>query len=131
MSKSSTFLRRALLLDALASGATGLLLIAGAGLLEALLGLPAALLRYAGLVLVPYVAFVAYAGTRDAIARPAVWAIIAANILWAAASLLLLVSGLVAPNALGYAFVIAQAVVVVLLGELQVIGLRRPIVSAA
>ena len=123
--QSSTFLRRALILDALASGATALLMIAGAGLVEGLLGLPAALLRGAGLVLVPYVAFVVYTGTRDAISRSAVWLIIVANVAWAAASALLLVSGWVAPTALGYAFVIGQAVVVALLGELQYLGLRR------
>lgn len=123
--QSSAFLRRALLLDAVVSGATGLLMIAGAGLVEGLLGLPAALLRGAGLVLVPYVAFVAYTGTRGPISRPAVWAVVAANALWAVASALLLVSGWVAPTALGYAFVIGQAVVVLLLGELQYIGLRR------
>lgn len=123
--QSSTFLRRALTLDAAASGATGLLMIAGAGLMEGWLGLPAALLRGAGLVLVPYVAFVVYTGTRETIARSAVWAVIAANGLWAAASALLLVSGWVAPTALGYAFVIAQAAVVALLGELQYTGLRR------
>jgi len=128
--QSSTFLRRALLLDAVASGATALLLIAGAGLLEGLLGLPAAMLRGAGLVLVPYVAFVVYAGTRDPISRPAVWTIIAANAAWAIASALLLVSGWVAPTALGYAFVIGQAAVVALLGELQYIGLRRPLAAA-
>src|SRR5262245_65686767 len=121
----STFLHRALMLDAVASGAAGLLMIAGAGLLEGLLGLPAALLRGAGLVLVPYVAFVVWAGTREAISRPAVWTIVAANALWAIASGLLLVSGLVAPTLLGYAFVIGQAVVVAVLGELQYIGLRR------
>ena len=49
--RSSTFLRRALMLDATASGATGLLLIAGANLVDGLLGLPAVLLRAAGLVL--------------------------------------------------------------------------------
>lgn len=123
--QSPTFLRRALILDALASGATALLMIAGAGLVESLLGLPAALLRGAGLVLVPYVAFVVYAGTRDIISRSAVWMIIVANMAWAAASALLLVSGWVAPAALGYAFVIAQAVAVALLGELQYMGLRR------
>ncbi len=100
-------------------------MIAGAGLVEGLLGLPAALLRGAGLVLVPYVAFVIYTGTRETISRPAVWAIIVANVLWAAASAFLLVSGWVAPTALGTAFVIAQAVVVALLGELQYMGLRR------
>ena len=128
--QSSTFLRRALLLDAAASGATALLAIAGAGFLEGLLGLPAALLRGAGLVLVPYVAFAIYAGTREAIPRPAVWVIIAANALWALASVLLLLSGLVAPTLLGYALVIGQAAVVALLGELQYIGLRRPMAAA-
>ena len=106
--QTSNFLRRALILDALASGATALLMIAGAGLVEGLLGLPAALLRGAGLVLVPYVAFVIYTGTREAISRPAVWTIIVANVAWAAASALLLVSGWVAPTALGYAFVIGS-----------------------
>jgi hypothetical protein len=124
-SDTSTFLRRALLADAAASGATALLLIAAAGLLEGLLGLPAALLRGAGLVLVPYVAFVILTGTRGTISHGAVWAIVAANVAWAAASLLLLVSGWVAPTALGYAFVIAQAAVVALLGEFQYVGLRR------
>ena len=123
---SNVFLRRALLLDAGASGATALLVIAGAGLLEGLLGLPAALLRGAGIILIPYVAFVAYAATRDTISRSAVWAIVVANGLWAIASGLLLASGWVAPTGLGYAFVIGQAAVVALLGELQYIGLRRP-----
>ena len=123
--RSPSFLRNVLLLDAAASGATALLLIAGAGLLDQLLGLPVPLLREAGLILVPYVAFVAWVGTRETISRGAVWAIVAANALWALASAGLLVSGLVAPTALGYAFVIAKAVVVALLGELQYVGLRR------
>jgi hypothetical protein len=124
-------LRRALLADAAASGATALLVIAGAGLLEGLLGLPAALLFWAGIVLIPYVAFVAWAGMRNAISHPAVWAIIAANAAWAAASIGLLLSGWIAPNALGIAFVVAQAAVVALLGELQYMALRRPLASAA
>ena len=124
------FLRRALMLDAAASGATALLAIAAAGLLEGLLGLPTALLRWAGLVLLPYVAFVVYAGTREDISRSAVWAVIVANVLWAIASALLLVSGWVAPTALGYAFVIGQALAVALLGELQYTGLRRQMVAA-
>ena len=110
--RSPKFLRRAILADAAASGATGLMMIAGAGLLEGLLGLPAALLRGAGIVLLPYVAFVAWVGTRGEISHAAVWTIIAANALWVAASILLLISGWVAPTALGYAFVVAQAAVV-------------------
>ncbi len=129
--RPSSFLRGVLLADAVASGATGLLLIVGAGLLEGLLGLPVTLMREAGVVLIPYVAFVAWVATRERVARGAVWAIIAANALWAIASAGLLASGLVAPTLLGYAFVIAQAVVVALLGELQYVGLRRQETVAA
>ena len=126
----STFLRRALMLDAVASGATALLVIAAAGLIDGLLGLPVALLRGAGLVLVPYVAFVALVATRARIEAGAVWVIIACNALWAIASFLLLLSGKLAPTGLGIAFVAAQAIVVALLGELQYMGLRRPAAQA-
>jgi hypothetical protein len=125
MLRQNTFLRYALLADAVASGATGLLMITGAGLLEGLLGLPTALMREAGLVLVPYVAFVAWAGTRAEISRPAVQAIIVMNALWVVGSVVLLAGGFVAPTVLGYAFVILQAIVVGVFAELQFIGLRR------
>ena len=69
----SLFLRRSLILDAVASGATAALMLAGAGLLEGWLGLPAALMRGAGLVLVPYVAFVGYLATRETLTLAAVW----------------------------------------------------------
>lgn len=128
--QSSPFLRNALLIDAAASGATGLLMIAGADLLEGLLGLPPALLRGAGLVLVPYVAFVVWAGTRASVQGGAVWAIIAANAAWAIASVLLLI-GMLSPTLLGYVFIIGQALVVALLGELQYVGLKRDAVAAA
>jgi hypothetical protein len=122
----SPFLRKSLMLDAVATGATAALLIAGAGLLDALLGLPVALMREAGLILVPFVAFVAWVGTREEVARGAVWTIIAANALWVAASIGLLVGGWVTPTVLGYAFIIAQAAVVALFAELQYAGLKRP-----
>ena len=123
-------LRNVLVLDAVASGATGLLAIAASGFLAWLLELPAGLLLGAGLVLVPYVLFVIYTATRPAIPRAAVWTIIVANALWAIASVLVLLSGWVAPNALGVAFVLAQAGVVALLGQLQYIGLRQPLAAA-
>ena len=130
MPRQNTFLRYALLADAFASGATGLMMIAGAGLLEGLLGLPTALMREAGLVLVPYVAFVAWVGTRDAISRPAVQAIIALNVLWVVGSAVVLFA-FVAPTVLGYTFVVAQAIVVGVFAELQFIGLRRSDTVAA
>ncbi len=121
----SPFLRYALVGDALASGATGLLLVLGAGALTGLLGLPEALMRPAGLILLPYAAVVAFLGTRATISRRAVWAVIAVNGIWVADSLMLLASGWVSPTAPGYAFVLAQALVVLLFAEAQYFGLRR------
>jgi hypothetical protein len=115
-------LRQALLADAVTSAACAALLIGGAGFLEGLLALPALLLRSAGLVLLPFVAFL---GTRERLPRMAVLAVIGLNALWAADSLLLLVSGWVAPTAAGTVFVIAQAVAVAMYAELQFKGLRR------
>ena len=124
--QSSHFLRRVLILDAVAIGATAALLVAAAGLIHGMLGLPLSLLRGAGLVLLPYVAFVAFVATRERIEPAAVWVIIISNALWASASVLLLLLGAIAPTGLGIAFVVAQAAVVALLGELQYMGLRRP-----
>lgn len=125
LQNNSSFLRRVLLADAAVSGASGLLMMLGAGLAEAPLGLPAGLLRYSGLGLLPFAAFVAYLASRESLPRPAVWAVIACNALWVVDSVLLLLSGWVEPTGLGYAFVIAQALVVAMLAEMQYLGLRR------
>ena len=119
------FLRLALLGDAAASGATGLLLAAAAGPLAPLLGLPEPLLRVAGLVLLPYAALVAWAGRAAAPPRGAVWAIIVVNLLWVADSLLLLALPRLAPTGLGIAFVLAQALVVLGFGLAQWAALRQ------
>src|SRR5688572_6345114 len=125
------FLRRVLLADAAASAATGLLLSLGAVPLEFLFGLPAALLRLSGLVLLPFAALVALLATRARIRTGAVWAVIAVNALWVVDSLGLLLSGQVAPTALGQAFVVAQAIVVAVFAELEFSALRRPRPAAA
>jgi hypothetical protein len=127
----SPFLRKALLLDAAASGVTALLLIAGAGLLDGLLGLPVALMREAGLILVPFVAFVAWVGTREEALRGAVWAIVAANALWVVASIGLLVSGWVAPTALGYTLRDCPGGSRGALRRAAIHGLKRPLATAA
>ncbi len=121
----SPLLRQALLADATTSGAFGLLMLLAAGPLSHMLGLPELLLRSAGAVLIPFVALLAWLGLREQMHRALVWAVILGNILWAADSLLLLVSGWVSPSGAGYAFVIAQALVVLMYAELQILGLRR------
>ena len=123
--RPSPLLRLALLLDALASGVMSLALVAGAGLIAPWLALPEALLREAGLILVPYVAGLVLMVRRSELPLMAVHAVIVCNVGWVAGSALLLTGGFVAPSTLGYAFVIAQAAAVALFAELQVVGLRR------
>jgi hypothetical protein len=129
--RSFPFLRRVLLVDAVSSGAMGLGLLAGADPLSDIVRLPANLLTEAGIVLLPFAAFVGFLASRAAPARAAVWLVIAMNVLWAIDSIVLLVSDLVAPNAFGHAFVIMQAAFVVVLAELEYLGLRRSAALAA
>jgi hypothetical protein len=121
----STLLRRALILDALASGGTGLLTAAGAPFLAGFCHLPEPLLAYSGLSLLPFAAIVGLMARRDCLPTAIVWAVIAYNALWSIDSIVLLVGGWVAPNAFGYAFVIGQALVVAVLAECQYVGLTR------
>jgi hypothetical protein len=125
--QASTFLRRVLLLDAAMTGATALLLVLAAGVLAAPLGLPEALMRWAGAALIPFAGFVAWLATRDRPARGLVWAVVAANALWVVDSVLILVLGWVAPTTLGVVFVVGQAAVVAAFTELQFIGLKRTV----
>jgi hypothetical protein len=122
---SGRFLRRVLLADAALSGAAGLLLLLSGGALDGPLGLPAGLLRGAGLILLPFAALVAWVAVREPPPRAAVWAVIACDALWAVDSIALLATGWVGPTALGHAFVGAQALAVGLLAGLQRVGLRR------
>ncbi len=120
----SAFLRRVLLIDAATSIACGLLLAGAAGPLTDLLGLPAALLRGAGLGLLPIAAFILFVATRAAVPRLLVWLVIAGNVIWAIDSLALLATPWVAPTLLGSAFVIGQAAIVAILARAEHLGLR-------
>jgi len=119
------FLRRTLLVDALASGGIGVVLVVAAGVAAALLGLPDALLRSLGVQLMSFAAAVLWLAREARPAEVAIWAVIAANGGWGVASIGLLVSGWVAPTVLGLVLVIAQAITVGLFAELQYLGLRR------
>ena len=118
-------LRNTLLLDGLLSGVTGLLLVLAAGWLGAFLELPRLLLLVAGSALLPFAALLVWLSNRAEISRQAIWVVIAVNALWVIDSLLVLVIGRVSPNLFGYAFVIAQALAVTLLAELQWFGLKH------
>lgn len=124
------FLRNALRLDAGVSGAAALLLVGGASPLAPFTGLPAALLFWSGVALMPFVAALVVVARRTAVLRLVLVDIVALNALWVAASFGLLASGLVQPTAPGIAFVVAQALAVAVFAVLQVIGMRRAPVAA-
>lgn len=123
---SSSFLQRVLVADAALCLVAGLVLAGGAGLGAGLLGLPAGLLRGAGLVLLPFAGFVAWLARRPRPPRRAVGALVAVNVAWVIASLLLLGSGWIAPTALGSAFVLAQAALVAAFAALEARALGAP-----
>jgi hypothetical protein len=125
MIDASLLLRRAFLLDTIASGMMAVLLSFGAGALAPQLNLPEQLLRETGLFLIAYTALVGWLATQQSMPKVLVMMVIAGNAAWAVASIGLLFSEAVAPNFLGEVFVAAQALVPGALAELQYIGLRR------
>ena len=121
----SKFLRLSLGADAAASAGLGLLCAVGAGPLGNVLGLPAPLLRWSGLALLPWAAVVGFLAMRKALRPAAVWAVIGLNLVWVIDSIGLLFGGQVNPTGLGTAFVAMQALAVLALAECEFIGLRQ------
>jgi hypothetical protein len=123
--RTSLFLRWVLIADAVTCFASGLLLTLGAGILVDYLGLPEELLRYSGISLLPFAALLVYLATRENLSSLSVWTVIVLNTLWAIDSILLLLTGLVAPTEPGYTFVVAQALGVAVLTVLEYFGMKR------
>lgn len=119
------FLRSVLLFDAVTCILGGALLLGLSSALERLLGIPAGLSLAAGPLLLAFGAAVAWVGTRPEVLQVAVRVIVSLNALWAVESLLALGLGWLEPNALGRYFLVAQALAVLVIAELQFIGLRR------
>lgn len=121
----SSFVRRALLADAVISGVTGVLLTLGAGVAAPLFGLPPGLLLGVGLFCAGYGGALAWLAHTPALSRTAVLTVVVGNLLWVAASVTFMLVGPAGITTLGLAFVGAQAAVVAVLAELQWTGLRR------
>ena len=119
------FLRNVLFADAASCLATGALQVMFTAPLSELLRLPAQLLQGTGWFLLAYAALAALVATREPIPRGFVGLFVAGNFAWAAACVALLAATSIAPSMLGEAWVIAQALTVVGLAELQWAGLRR------
>lgn len=118
-------LRRLLQADGVLCLGFGLILAAFAEAFGSLLALPPGLLRWSGMLLLPWGAWVLWLGLRHAIAIWPARIVIAGNLVWTADSLLLLASGWIAPNAFGVAFVLAQAALVAVIAVLQALLLAR------
>ena len=118
VTSSRLTLRSILMADAVASGVIGILI--GAGILDSMLDLPTALLRTVGVVLIPWMILLAAIAMRRVISRSIVRIVIAVNLGWVAASILLLFTGWVEPNALGVVFILVQAMAVVVFALAQI-----------
>ena len=127
---SAATLRLLLALDAAVSGATGIAMIAAADVLEPLFNVPAVVMRSAGAMLLPFAAMVFFFSRPAQLTPSRAWAVVALNVAWVVASVLVLVTGWIQPTTLGLVFVLFQAVVVAALAELQFTGLRRSAAAA-
>ena len=123
--KSSALLRRILATDAVFSGLSGVGLTLGAAPFSTLFGLPYELVLGAGLFLVPYALFVAWLGARATAPSALVWLVVVGNAVWTLESIVLVVSGQASPTTLGAAVVIAQAIAVAIIADVQALGLKR------
>jgi hypothetical protein len=129
-------LRIALAIDGISCLAMGAGLGLGATELAGPFGLPATLLRAAGVVLLPCAALLGYLASRTLAHSGLVWAVVALNVGWALESVSLLVGSFVQPTILGSAFVLVQAVAVLALAVVEgwanrAIRLKRPLQPGA
>ncbi|QOZ08613.1 hypothetical protein [Bradyrhizobium sp. CCBAU 51765] len=125
MIQASTFLRRALLADAIFSGIAALGFTFAAGAFATLFNLPGALLLEAGLFLIAYTALVGWLASRASVPRLLVLLVVVGNAAWTVGSIALLLSGAVSPNLAGELMVVAQAIATGVFAELQYVGLRK------
>ena len=121
---SPAFLPRVMALDAASCALTGALQVGFTDALARLTGLPAGLLMGTGLFLLAYAAAAAVIAWRRPVSRTLIGGVVLGNFGWALACVVLLFSGAFSLSTLGVAWVLAQAVVVVLLAEAQWMGLR-------
>jgi hypothetical protein len=121
---SRPFLRNLLLFDAGTCFAMGAALTLASGPIAVLTRLPSALLWSAGLSLFAIAAFIALVAVRATAHPKAIGLIVVGNALWAIGSFALLVTGWIAPNGVGSAFIAVQALAVAALAGLEFGALR-------
>lgn len=121
---SSRFLPRVMWADAASCAATGALQLLAARPLEALTGLPLALLTGTGVFLLLYALLAGWIARRQPVPRTLIGLIALGNLGWALACALLIFGSGLMLSGWGVAWVAAQALVVIVLADLQWLGLR-------
>jgi hypothetical protein len=114
-----TSLQSILALDAATCAGMGVLLVAASGLVSRITLVPASLLLWAGLLLLPIAGFIAVFARTSTVPSWAVQMIVLGNVLWVLGSVALPVLGLISPNAFGWVFILAQAAVVAMFAGLE------------
>lgn len=118
-------LRLALTADAAACGVMGAGLALAGVALDDVLGIPTGWLIALGVMLIGIAAGIGWVATRPTIGANAGWLVIAGNLAWVAASVVTVVAGFWPLTVAGTVVVIAQAVAVLALVDLEYMGLRR------
>jgi hypothetical protein len=125
----SRFLRNALIADALACTALVVLQFGLVELLASQLQLPAILLTGSGVFLAVYVALLIVLTGSKSVLQAMVWLVVVGNVAWAIACLAL--AALPGPSGLGLAYLVAQAVFVLVIARIEWLGLKRSQVTAS
>jgi hypothetical protein len=125
--RTGRLLRLALKLDAVVTGICGVGFLLFSAVLDGTLGLPTAAMAAVGAFLIVYAGLVWTLATRPAMPVGAVYAVIAANALWAVDSAVLLALDGFTPTVAGQVVIAVQAAGVAAFAALQYLALRRDV----
>jgi hypothetical protein len=120
----SSLLKKALIADAVVTGGVALLQVADSTFLSGLLSLPEPLVFESGLFLVAYTILLVVLARSTRVLSAIVTLIVIGNVSWALGCVALVAGNIVAPNALGLAFLTVQVVSVLAFAALEWAGLR-------
>ncbi len=121
----SGLLRLVLKLDAAACGALGVASLAGAPVLDDLLGVPVVPLASVGVFLAAWAVVLWAISARPRVSKTAAWVVILFNLAWTVDSAVVLAAGWFPLTAIGVAFVLAQAAAVAIIAAAQFYALKR------
>jgi hypothetical protein len=124
----SRFLRYALMADALACTALVVLQLALPELLASRLQLPSVLLTGSGVFLATYVGLLIVLASNKSVWKAMIGLVVAGNLAWGVGCLALAV--LANPSGLGVAYLLAQAMFVLLIARIEWIGLKKSQLTA-